>query len=93
MFTPVITGGKKPVYESTTLIPGYHLVGHTVAPGKYTAAPLRKKSGNFVVYRGSSVQANEILGGKNGVASYCMDLQDGDLIYTSGIYVSLAVSQ
>jgi hypothetical protein len=91
MFTPVITGGVTPNYENKTLVPGYYLVGHTVAAGKYTVTPSRS-SGNFFVYRNGSVQANEILGGDYGIDSYNIELKDNDLIYTSGVYIKLTTN-
>lgn len=79
-FTPVIERTL-----SNSLSAGHWVVGQDIEAGSFDAsAP--SGSGNFVIWRGSNLRTNEILGDSTwGVSSVRVNLANGDRISISGI--------
>lgn len=63
---------------------GDYIVGQQIDKGMYDVT--FNGSDNFIVYDGSgSVKTNEILGSSIGVSSVVINLEDNDIINTSGV--------
>ncbi|MDN7241697.1 Ig-like domain-containing protein [Planococcus sp. N028] len=73
--------------KSNTLHSGYWTVGRDISSGRYKITT-PDYMGNFIVHRGDSLIANEILSGKKSdysVTSVTVTLKDGDRIQISGL--------
>ncbi|VWX38612.1 conserved hypothetical protein [Exiguobacterium oxidotolerans] len=78
-FKPAVTEKKN------ELTPGYWQVGLDIASGRYDVTP--SGSGNFFIYSDNGNGVNEILdeSGEFGIQKYSLNIDDGDIIYISGI--------